>query len=134
MNDEESLTSENQVKQYVEVYNTTVHRRRGTITRIDVSVEYGDDDGSTKNTVTFECSGGVASLDSFETPITNVQDLRVVPAAETVARTVPGIQGVAFSFTVIEEVLNEGHKAVENRLEMDNVPEELREGFEMEDR
>lgn len=126
--------SEN-TQQFVEVYSTNVVRRRGDVQRIEVDVEYFDeDDNATRNKVSFEVSGGVASLDSFETPISTVQDLAVVPAAETVARTIPGIEGVAFSFAVIEEVLNDGHRAVENRLDLNNVPQELREGFEMEDR
>lgn len=126
-----SMTESND--QYVEVYSTNVVRRSGDVQRIEVDVEYFDEGtAASRNKVRFGVTDGVASLESFETPIGTIRDLRVVPAAETVAKTIPGIQGVSHSFAVIEEQIDEGFRAVENRLEMTNVPEELEEGIEME--
>lgn len=125
--------SETDTQQYVEVYSTKVTRSSGEVRRVAVDVEYFDEDGSaTRNKALFDVSGGVAALSGFETPIGSTVDLRVIPAAETVVRTIPGVDGVEHSFAVLEEHLNQGFHAVDNRLEMTNVPSELSEGVEME--
>lgn len=59
-----------------------------------------------------------------------VEELRVVPVAEVVVNTVPGIEDVVPSFHIIEDQFDEGFWAVENRLEMGDVPPELEEGYD----
>lgn len=124
-------TTEEDYKSIVEVYNTEITRRGGETRKVVVDVEYIDPDGhSFRNKVIFDVNDGWASFTGFETPVASIQDLRVVPAAEYVAKTAPGVKKVREAVRSIETELAAGNGAVENRLEKGTPPEDLQRGFE----
>lgn len=122
---------------FVEIYSTVLDWRDGRVQGVEVTVEYFDRDGNAaKNTVQFEVDRtGTARVTGLETPVSTLDDLRVLPAAEVVVEGVDGIEDGDDSFHVLEEQINAGYQAIDNRLDMTNVPHDLQAGYDelMED-
>ena len=120
----------------VEVFGTDLEWKDGRVREVRVNVAYygpSDTRQTSENTVRFEVDEtGTARPVDFEEPIDSLDDLRVLPAARTVALSVPGVEEVTHAFNVIEEQLNAGYQAVDNRLDDKNPPEDLRAGREAE--
>lgn len=118
-----------------EVYGTNILWRHGRGVRVRVEVEYIGRDGehSAQNTVRFDVDeNGDARVTGFGDPICDIEELRLIPVAQTVVAGLDVVESVTPAYQIIEGQLNAGFQAVDKRLEDDSPPEDLRLGREEE--
>lgn len=123
--------SENPIQRsVVELYGITLDWQDGAVTGVTVRVEFIGPDTSVETTSEWRVDdAGRAHFDGFA-EIDSLVAIRTLPAAEMAVRSVDAVRDVDQSLHHLEDELDAGHQAVDNRLEDDDAPADLRRGYD----